>query len=90
VRRRPFDPSNLSWVVSQCPFDPYQAGAKVYWAYQAGRRAGGPDRQPAPQTTLGTMIHNVLTSIEFTSHSSIVCSPSVCYDMSDATSTVNY
>jgi hypothetical protein len=40
VRRRLFDPSNLPWVVSQCPFDPYRAGAKVY-------RAGGPPhRQP--------------------------------------------
>jgi hypothetical protein len=48
VRRRPFDPSDLPWAVSQCPFDPYRAGAKVYRpyrAYQAGRR-------PAPQTTL--------------------------------------
>jgi hypothetical protein len=45
VRRRPFDPSNLPWAVSQCPFDPYRAGAKVYRAY----RTGG---QPAPQTTL--------------------------------------
>jgi hypothetical protein len=38
VRRHLFDPSNLPWAVSQCPFDPYRAGAKVY-------RAGG---QPAP------------------------------------------
>jgi hypothetical protein len=44
VRRHPFDPSNLPWAVSQCPFDPYRAGAKVYRAYQAGGR-------PAPQTT---------------------------------------
>jgi hypothetical protein len=42
VRRRPFDPSHLPWMVSQRPFDPYRAGAKVY-------RAGG---WPAPQTTL--------------------------------------
>jgi hypothetical protein len=35
----------LPWAVSQCPFDPYRAGAKVYRAYQAGGR-------PAPQTTL--------------------------------------
>jgi hypothetical protein len=35
----------LPWAVSQCPFDPYRAGAKVYWAYWAGW-------QPAPQTTL--------------------------------------
>jgi hypothetical protein len=41
VRRRPFDPSNLPWAVSQCPFDPYRAGAKVYQAYWA-------DRRPAP------------------------------------------
>jgi hypothetical protein len=47
VRRRPFDPSNLPWAVSQCPFDPYRAGAKVYRAYRAGQR-------PAPQTTLPT------------------------------------
>jgi hypothetical protein len=40
VRRRPFDPSNLPWTVSQCPFDPYQAGAKVYRAYWAGGRPG--------------------------------------------------
>jgi hypothetical protein len=32
-------------VVSQRPFDPYQAGAEVYRAYRAGGR-------PAPQTTL--------------------------------------
>ena len=25
-------------MVSQCPFGPYWAGAKVYRAYQAGRR----------------------------------------------------
>jgi hypothetical protein len=45
VRRRQFDPSNLPLAVSQCPFDPYRAGAKVYRAYWAGGR-------PAPQTTL--------------------------------------
>jgi hypothetical protein len=45
VRRRSFDPSNLPWAVSQCPFDPYRAGAKVYRAYRTGGR-------PAPQTTL--------------------------------------
>jgi hypothetical protein len=45
VCRRPFDPSNLPWAVSQCPFDPYRAGAKVYRAYRTGGR-------PAPQTTL--------------------------------------
>jgi hypothetical protein len=34
-----FDPSDLPWVVSQCPLDPYRVGAKVY-------RAGGrPHRQ---------------------------------------------
>ena len=33
VYQCPFDPSNLSWVVNQCSFDPYQAGAKVYRAY---------------------------------------------------------
>jgi hypothetical protein len=49
VRRRLFDPSNLPWAVSQCPFDPYWAGAKVYRAYQAGRR-------PAPQITLVLLI----------------------------------
>jgi hypothetical protein len=32
VRRRPFDPSNLPWAVSQCLFNPYWAGTKVYWA----------------------------------------------------------
>jgi hypothetical protein len=47
VRRRPFDPSDLPWVVNQCSFDPYRAGAKVYRAYQAGGRPA------APQTTLG-------------------------------------
>jgi hypothetical protein len=48
VRRCSFDPSNLPWAVNQCPFDPYRVGTKVYWAYRAGRRAGG---QPASQTT---------------------------------------
>jgi hypothetical protein len=48
VRRRPFDPLHLPWAVSQCPFDPYQAGAKVYRAYQVGGR-------PAPQTTLPSL-----------------------------------
>jgi hypothetical protein len=38
VRRHSFDPSNLPWVVSQCPFDPYRAGAKVYRAYRTGGR----------------------------------------------------
>jgi hypothetical protein len=45
VRRRLFDPSNLPWAVSQCPFDPYYAGVKVYRTYRTGGR-------PAPQTTL--------------------------------------
>jgi hypothetical protein len=45
VRRRLFDPSNLPWAVSQRPFDPYRAGAKVYRAYWA-------DRRPTPQTIL--------------------------------------
>jgi hypothetical protein len=36
VRQRPFDPSDFPWAVSQCPFDPYRADAKVYWAYRAG------------------------------------------------------
>jgi hypothetical protein len=30
VRWRPFDPSDLPWAVSQCPFDPFRAGAKIY------------------------------------------------------------
>jgi hypothetical protein len=34
-----FDPSDLPWAVSQCLFDPYRAGAKVYRAYRAGGRA---------------------------------------------------
>jgi hypothetical protein len=38
-------PSKFTMGVSQCPFDLYQAGAKVYRAYRAGGR-------PAPQTTL--------------------------------------
>jgi hypothetical protein len=42
MRRHPFDPSNLPWGVSQRPFVPYRAGAKVYWAYQAGGRAARP------------------------------------------------
>jgi hypothetical protein len=47
VHLRPFDPSNLPWAVSQCPFDPYWAGVKVYQAYRAGGQAGGPPhRQP--------------------------------------------
>jgi hypothetical protein len=46
-RRRLFDPSNLPWVVNQCPFDPYRAGTKVYQAYRVGGR-------PAPQTTMST------------------------------------
>jgi hypothetical protein len=43
VRRRLFDPSNLPSAVSQCPFDPHWAGAKVY---RAGGRAGGPTHNP--------------------------------------------
>jgi hypothetical protein len=50
VRRHLFDPSNLPWVVSQCPFDPYRAGAKVYRAgakiYRAGGRAARPIDNP--------------------------------------------
>jgi hypothetical protein len=46
VHRRPFDPSNLPWAVSQCPFDPYRAGAKVYRAYRAGGRAARPTDNP--------------------------------------------
>jgi hypothetical protein len=38
MHRRPFDPSNLPWAVNQRPFDPYQAGAKVYRKYRASRR----------------------------------------------------
>jgi hypothetical protein len=40
VRWCPFDPLDLPWAVSQRPFDPYQAGVKVYQAYRAG---GQPD-----------------------------------------------
>jgi hypothetical protein len=39
----PVWPFYLPWAVSQCPFDPYRAGAKVYRAYRAG---GPPHRQP--------------------------------------------
>jgi hypothetical protein len=46
VHWRPFDPSNLPWAVSQCPFDPYRAGAKVYWTYWAGGRAARPTDNP--------------------------------------------
>jgi hypothetical protein len=37
-------------AASQRPFDPYQAGAKVYRAYRAGGRAGGPTDNPAPNS----------------------------------------
>jgi hypothetical protein len=47
VRWHPFDPSDLPWAVSQRPFDPYRAGAKVYRVYQASGRAGSPPhKQP--------------------------------------------
>jgi hypothetical protein len=39
VCRRPFDPSDLPWIVSQRLFDPYRVGTKVYPAYQMGGRA---------------------------------------------------
>jgi hypothetical protein len=42
-------PFYLPWVVGQCPFDPYQAGVKVYRAYWAGgrpRRAARPTDNP--------------------------------------------
>ena len=42
VRWRLFNPLDLPWAVSQCPFDPYQAGAKVYQAYRASGRATRP------------------------------------------------
>ena len=40
-----FDLSNLLWAISQCPFDPYQVGTKVYRAYWAG---GRPSRAARP------------------------------------------
>jgi hypothetical protein len=49
--------SDLPWAVSQCPFDPYRAGAKVYRAYRAGRR-------PAPQTTLGSSGGSIQVEIQ--------------------------
>jgi hypothetical protein len=48
VRRHLFDPSNLPWVVSQCPFDPYRAGAKVYRARAGAARAPPPPPPPPP------------------------------------------
>ena len=39
VCHHPFDPSNLPWAVSQCPFDPFWAGIKVYQADLVGRWA---------------------------------------------------
>jgi hypothetical protein len=74
VRRRPFDPSNLPWAVSQCPFDPYGAGAKVYRAYWTGKRL-------APQTTLpyivqyNTQNHTLQWEVNYVSqHSTCILS----------------
>jgi hypothetical protein len=39
VHRRPFDPSDLPWTVSQRPFDPYRLGTQVY-------RVGGQAARP--------------------------------------------
>jgi hypothetical protein len=56
VRWRLFDHSDLPWAVSQCPFDSYWAGTKVYRAYRAGRR-------PAPQTTLDMIEPGLVTAM---------------------------
>jgi hypothetical protein len=68
VRRHPFDPSNLPWAISQCPFDPYLAGAKIYRVYRAGGR-------PAPQITLvgGNALPKIAKCIL-----SLTCSTSSC------------
>jgi hypothetical protein len=46
VRRRPFNPSNLPWIVSQCPFDPYRADGKGLLGISGGRVAY-PTENPA-------------------------------------------
>jgi hypothetical protein len=45
----PVWPFYLPWAVSQCPFDPYRVGAKVYRAYRAG---GRPRRAARPTNNL--------------------------------------
>jgi hypothetical protein len=58
----PFDPSDLPWAVSQCLFDPYRAGTKVYRAYQAGRRAARPTDNPGKNLRNKKWRQNKLTN----------------------------
>jgi hypothetical protein len=46
VHRRPFDPSDLPWIVGQRLFDPYWAGVKIYRVYRAGGQAAHPTDNP--------------------------------------------